>query len=50
MQNCMQKYPTLYNKELSEEEEMSSMAEAEQTADELIAEATGGDVSNSASK
>jgi len=48
----MQKYPTLYNKELSEEEEMSSMAEAEQTADELItaAEATGADASNSASK
>ncbi|XP_066262607.1 mitochondrial intermembrane space import and assembly protein 40 [Euwallacea similis] len=36
MQTCMQKYPTLYNKDLTEEEEMSSMAEAEHSAEEAL--------------
>ncbi|XP_066143118.1 mitochondrial intermembrane space import and assembly protein 40 [Euwallacea fornicatus] len=36
MQTCMQKYPTLYNKDLTDEEEMSSMAEAEHSAEEAL--------------
>ncbi|KAL1513010.1 hypothetical protein ABEB36_002498 [Hypothenemus hampei] len=33
MQTCMQKFPSLYNKELADDDEMSSMAEAEQSLD-----------------
>jgi len=33
MQNCMQKFPTLYNRELADDEELNSMAQAEQSAE-----------------
>ncbi|CAH0550235.1 unnamed protein product [Brassicogethes aeneus] len=40
MQNCMQKYPTLYNKDLADDDEISNMAAAESQAQMSIPEST----------
>lgn len=33
MQTCMQKFPTLYNREIADDDELNSMAQAEQSAE-----------------
>lgn len=46
MQSCMQQYPTLYNKDLADDDELSTIAQAESQAKEATAAKT--DVQESA--